>query len=182
MQHGYDVIIIGGGPAGATAAFFLGSAGRKVLVLEKATLPRYKPCGGAVSAHVLKQFPFSFEQVIQTRVNAISYAFREMMVTIPFRDPSLCMVMRSDFDSFLLSHADVEIRQGVRIGVVKESDEKVTVETVEGERFETDYLIGADGANSITAYALGLRRQKTMAGGIEIEASAPEETLQAICQ
>lgn len=177
MQHGYDVIIVGGGPAGATAAFFLGKAGRKVLVLEKETVPRYKPCGGAISAHVLEQFPFSFEQVIQTRVNAVSYAYGEKMVTVPLKDPSLCMVMRSDFDSFMLRHAQVEIRQGARIGAVKESDEKVTVETVEGDRFESNYLIGADGANSVTARALGLRRRKIMVGGIEIEASVPEDIL-----
>ncbi len=177
MQPKYDVIIIGGGPAGATAAFFLGESGRKVLVLEKETLPRYKPCGGAVSAHVLEQFPFSFEQVNQTRVSTISYAYGEKTVTIPFADPSLRLFMRGDFDAFLLNHAQVEIRQATRIAGVKESDEKVIVETVEREQFESNYLIGADGANSVTARALGLRRQKTMAGGIEIEASVPEETL-----
>ena len=72
MTQRYDVIIIGGGPAGAAAAFFLGQAGRKVLVLEKEIFPRYKTCGGAVSARVLEQFPFSFEPVIRSRVNALS--------------------------------------------------------------------------------------------------------------
>jgi geranylgeranyl reductase family protein len=177
MQPRYDVIIIGGGPAGATAAFFLGEAGRKVLVIEKETMPRYKPCGGGISTLILDQFPFSFELVTQTRVNYITYAFHEKKITIPFTNSSLSMFMRSDLDSFLLSHAQVEIRQGTRIEAVKESDEKVTVETVEGERFESDYLIGADGANSVTARALGFRRQKIMAGGIEIEAQVPNETL-----
>jgi geranylgeranyl reductase family protein len=177
MQLRYDVIIIGGGPAGATAAFFLGEAGRKVLLLEKETLPRYKPCGGCVSTQVLEQFPFSFEQVTQTRVNAISYAYRDKVVTIPFANPSLSMFMRSDLDAFLLSHAQVETRQGTRIESVKELDEKITVEVAGGERFESNYLIGADGANSITARALGLRRQKIMAGGIEIEVSVPQEAL-----
>ena len=84
MPKRYDVIIAGGGPAGATAAFFLGQAGKKVLVLEKEFLPRYKPCGGAVSARVLEQFPFSFEPVIQSRVSAISYALGDEGVTIAF--------------------------------------------------------------------------------------------------
>lgn len=150
MQPRYDVIIIGSGPAGATAAFFLGEAGRKVLVLEKEILPRYKPCGGAISGRVLEQFPFSFEQVIRSKASAISYAYGGKMVTVPFKAPSLLMVMRSEFDATLLSHAQVETRQGARIGTVLESDEKVTVETTDGERFEAEALIGADGANSVT--------------------------------
>jgi NADPH-dependent 2,4-dienoyl-CoA reductase/sulfur reductase-like enzyme len=42
----YDVIIVGAGPAGSSAAYYLAAAGRKVLVLEKETFPRYKACAG----------------------------------------------------------------------------------------------------------------------------------------
>ena len=42
MGRRYDVVIVGGGPAGSTAAFFLGQAGAQVLLLEKENLPRYK--------------------------------------------------------------------------------------------------------------------------------------------
>jgi geranylgeranyl reductase family protein len=177
MTQRYDVIIAGGGPAGATAAFYLGQAGRKVLVLEKELLPRYKPCGGAVSARVLEQFPFSFESVIQSRVKAVSYVFGEKMVTIPVGDSSLRMVMRGEFDAFLLGHAQAEIWQGTPAKAVKETHQAVTVETLKGERIESEYLVAADGANSILAHALGLRRQKIMAGAIEVEASVPHETL-----
>jgi len=62
-----DVIIVGAGPAGGTAAYTLGEAGLRVLVLEKARLPRYKPCGGGLSAALLAQFPFSFDPVIESR-------------------------------------------------------------------------------------------------------------------
>ena len=177
MTRKVDVIIIGGGPAGATAAFFLGQAGRKVLVLEKEFLPRYKTCGGAISAKVLEQFPFSFEPVIQSKVNAISYAFKDRMVTIPLADSSLRMVMRAEFDAYLLSHVQAEIHEGTAVRAVKESLETVAVETVEGERFESDYLIAADGANSIVARALNLRHRKIMAGAIEIEAVVSQATL-----
>jgi geranylgeranyl reductase family protein len=177
MSPRYDVIIAGGGPAGATAAFFLGQAGRKVLVLEKEFIPRYKPCGGAVSMPVLEQFPFSFEPVIQSKVNAISYALGDKVVTIPVAGSSLRMVMREQFDAYLLDHVQADIRQGAGVRSVDENPDTVRVETVTGERIEADYLVAADGANSSIARSLGLRRKKIMAGAIEIEAGVPDETL-----
>jgi geranylgeranyl reductase family protein len=175
MDQRYDVIIVGGGPAGATAAFFLGQASAKVLVLEKEKLPRYKTCGGAVSTRVLEQFPFSFDPVIESKVHAISYGMGNQMVTIPLPDSSLCMVMRADFDAQLLKHACAEVREGVAVKAVSEEKDSVTVTTVAGERIAADYLIAADGANSITARFLGLRPQKVMAGAIEVEATVPAE-------
>ncbi|HEX8917249.1 MAG TPA: FAD-dependent oxidoreductase, partial [Chloroflexota bacterium] len=83
MADRVDVIVVGAGPAGASAAFFLGQAGRGVLVLEREHLPRYKVCGGAVSTGVLEQFPFSFDPVIQSKVEAISYAVGDRLVTVP---------------------------------------------------------------------------------------------------
>ncbi len=177
MTQRYDVIIVGGGPAGGTAAFFLGQAGKRVLLLEKESLPRYKTCGGAVSLRLLEQFPFSFEPVIQSRVHAISYAFKEKMVTIPLKDSELCMVMRDEFDAHLLKHARAEIRTGTAVHRVEEANRTVTVETADGQRFEADTLIAADGANSIVARSLNLRRGKTLAGAIEIEATVPEKIL-----
>jgi len=177
MSQRYDVIIAGGGPAGATAAFFLGQAGRKILVLEKEFLPRYKPCGGAISAEVLEQFPFSFEPVIQSRVSCISYVLGDKVVTIPVAGSSLRMVMREQFDAYLLDHVQADVRQGEGVRRVDETSETVSVETVTGERIEADYLVAADGANSRIARSLGLRRKKTMAGAIEIEADVPDETL-----
>ena len=148
-----------------------------MLVLEKEHLPRYKTCGGAVSASVLEQFPFSFEPVIQSRVNAISYVFGERVFTIPVEGSSLRMVMRDEFDAYLLSHTRAEVRSRMAVQAVEENDGTVCVETGNGERIEAEALIAADGANSIVARRLGLRRNKVMAGAIEIEAAVPDATL-----
>jgi geranylgeranyl reductase family protein len=175
MNTKYDVIIVGGGPAGGTAAYFLGRAGRRVLVLEKELLPRYKACGGGISVHILEQFPISFETVIESKVKAISYALGNEIVTIPLSDQSVRMVMRDEFDAYLLKHAAAEIRQGVAVRAVEERADGVIVETAEGERIEGSYVIAADGASSVVARSVGLRRKKVMAGAIEVEAVVPAD-------
>jgi flavin-dependent dehydrogenase len=85
------------------------------LVLEKEILPRYKACGGGISTHVLEQFPYSFEPVIESRVKAISYALGNRTVTIPLPPDLMRMVMRDGFDTYILSHSRVEVHQGVAV-------------------------------------------------------------------
>ena len=48
----YDAVVVGMGPAGATAAYQLSRAGLSVLAIEKETHPRYKVCGGRLSARI----------------------------------------------------------------------------------------------------------------------------------
>lgn len=166
----YDVIVVGAGPAGATAAYFLGKAGRRVLVIDKATLPRYKACGGGLSLGFLEsQFPFSFDPIIETDVEAITYALGDRQVTIPLKDSTMRMVMRDQFDAYLLAQAQAEVWQGAAVRRVTETPAGVTVETNDGRTAQAALVIGADGANSVVAHAVGLRRGKQLAAAIEIE-------------
>jgi geranylgeranyl reductase family protein len=173
----YDVIIAGAGPGGAAAAYFLGEAGRRVLVLEKERLPRSKPCGGGLSAAFLAQFPFSFEPVFESTAAAIRYSLRGTVVTVPLADDSMRLVMRDRFDEFLLQHAKAEVLDGRPVRSVMEGAESVTVKTEAGETFEAPYLIGADGAHSAVARSLGLRRGKIPAAALEAEVRVPPATL-----
>lgn len=177
MSTVYDVIVVGTGPAGGAAAYHLGEAGRRVLVLERERLPRPKPCGGMLSEHLLRRFPFSFEPVIEGRVEAFAYALDGRTEVVPRPGQTMCCVMRDRFDYHLLSQARAEVRDGAAVQAVEEDEAAVTVHTRGGLSFTGRYLVGADGANSAVARSLGLDGDDRTAVALAAEVrAAPEVT------
>ena len=178
MTDLYDTIIVGAGPGGATAGYFLAEAGQRVLILEKDVPPRYKACGGGLSAHVLEQiFPFSFEPVIEARVLSSTWVLGRWSVEVPVPAQALRTVMRAQFDAFLLAHTRAEVRPGQTVRKTEELADRVRVHTADGTTHESRFVIGADGASSAVARDLGLRRGKQMAGALEVELPASPEAI-----
>ena len=98
----FDVAIIGGGPAGATAAADLADSGHRVLLLDRDG--RIKPCGGAVPPVLLREFEIP-ESLLEARVNTarmISPANEEVDMTI---GGFVGMVDRETFDEWLRNRA-----------------------------------------------------------------------------
>jgi geranylgeranyl reductase family protein len=176
----YDAIVVGAGPAGTSAAYWLGETGKRVLVLEKERLPRYKPCGGGMSRSVLERFPFDFSPVVEREVGQVCFRFRdgrEVTAKLPGQPPFV-MVMRDRFDYLILQHARADVRDGEQVVTLRQDEAGVEVATRSGETFCARYLIGADGANSRVARLAGLRRDKQMGMAIEVEAPADDALLE----
>jgi geranylgeranyl reductase family protein len=170
----YDVIIAGAGPAGATAAYFLTRGGLKVLILEKKSLPRYKPCGGGVSLEFLKSiFPFSFETVINQRVTELRFISPPLDVAIPCEPDVLVMVNRDAFDHFLVTRSGAVIMTGKPLANLEQINDHVIVTSEDGSQYTCRFLIGADGANSRVTHLLGLGKKRLRIPAVEGEIEVP---------
>ncbi|MEK7268103.1 MAG: FAD-dependent monooxygenase, partial [Nitrospirota bacterium] len=102
----YDVLVVGMGPAGATAAYELSRAGMSVLALEKQMHPRYKVCGGGLSVRIDQILESDFKAVVEHTVYGIQFTYGgEEPFLIESPRPIAYMVMRDRFDHLLVEKA-----------------------------------------------------------------------------
>ncbi len=169
----YDCIIVGAGPAGASAAYHLSQRGRSVLLLEKAALPRYKPCGGGVSPEIGQWFDFDFEPVISQKVTRTRYTWKLKEAIEADLETPIWMVRRNEFDHYIVQQAQQQgtvLRDRTKATGIQFEGDCWQVYTSEGDTFEGTYLIAADGGRGPMAKWLGFEERKTsVAGAIEIE-------------
>jgi geranylgeranyl reductase len=155
----YDAVVVGGGPAGATAASTLAQRGLSVLLIERNN--RIKPCGGAVPPRLIEDFriPRSLLKACVDKARIVSPSGRR--VDMPIDNGYVGMVDRQEFDEWLRQRAqgdgaDRETAAFERLH--RQADGWTVVEYRCGGRDSTDVrsvrtkiVIGADGANSMVA-------------------------------
>jgi geranylgeranyl reductase family protein len=155
----FDAIVIGAGPAGSATAHRLAREGAAVLLLDKARFPRDKPCGGGLTGRALKNVPCSVDPVVEHVVDRIELRLRYgPTIERSSARPLVKMTQRRRLDLHLAEQAaaaGADFRDGVRVDGIELDDDGATV-AVDGSRIRGGVLIGADGANGITARASGL--------------------------
>lgn len=168
----HDVIVVGMGPGGAIAATDLARAGLSVLGLEWKRHPRYKVCGGGLSARIDRLLDPDYRSVVEDTVRRVRFQFAGAEAfEIASPDPIAYMVMRDRFDAYLVRkarEAGAQVCESERAVVVREDAGGVEVETERG-RYRARILVGADGANSLVARSLFPGRRGRLWGAVEGE-------------
>ena len=155
----YDCVVVGGGPAGATAATDLAAAGRSVLLLDRGG--RIKPCGGAIPPRLIADFDIPGELIVGRASLARMIGPSNEEVDMPVGDGFVGMVDREMFDEWLRDRAvkaGAERRTGTfdRIDRDAGGNAVVVYQDLRGGpecRVSAKCVIGADGARSRVARA-----------------------------
>ena len=156
----YDAVVVGGGPAGATAAADLARAGRSVVLLDRAG--RIKPCGGAIPPRLVRDFDIPDSQIVARIKSARMVSPKDAQVDMPIDGGFVGMVDREHFDEFLRERAQylgAERRTGFFDRVSRDEDGVAVVEYHDKDadgaaishRVRARVVVGADGAKSAVA-------------------------------
>ncbi|MFC4906980.1 geranylgeranyl reductase family protein [Actinomadura gamaensis] len=161
----WDVVVVGAGPAGASAARAAAEAGCRVLLLERAEMPRYKTCGGGLIGASQAALPDDLNVRVHDTIGSFTFSHlgrRQRTLASSGNRPCL-MVFRDELDAALAesaARAGAEVRDGTAVAGL-DVDDLVTVRLSDGGAARTRVLIGADGSASRIARHIGVRYEQT---------------------
>ncbi|HIK00391.1 TPA: NAD(P)/FAD-dependent oxidoreductase [archaeon] len=175
MVTEYDAIIVGAGPAGATAAMYLGRAGKNVLLVDMAKFPRDKVCGdaqGRRAASIMRELGIyeGYTQLPGKGIYGMTLSSpKGFVVHLDVEDrnnpPQGYIHRRVDFDNYLFENA---VRMCPNFKIFKVTDLIIENNFVKGiigvneqgqtEEIRSKVVLAADGANSVVAAKFGLNK------------------------
>ncbi len=185
MSDRYDVLVVGGGPSGAAAAYWLAEAGHRVLVVEKKRFPREKTCGDGLTPRAVRQLEdigLGERLADCQRFDGLRSIAHGVTMELRWPDhprfPSYgYVVRRRELDEMVADRAvkagatlwpaaeavEPVVDGGLVTGAVVHRKESGTRETVKAR-----YLVVADGANSRFGRSLGAARDRTFPLGMAV--------------
>jgi geranylgeranyl reductase family protein len=175
-RQDWDVAVIGAGPAGLAAARAAAAAGARTIVVERATHPRYKTCGGGLIGASLAAAGGQAGVPARDQIRTITATLdgrREF--TRRHGDPLLTMVVREEFDDALRAAAvaaGATLRQRAPARAITEDAGHGSVRLADGTGISARVLIGADGSAGISARYAGVTFQQVDLG-LELELPVP---------
>ncbi len=172
----FDLIIIGGGPAGSACAIKLANSGLRIALIDKATFPRDKVCGDGLSIDVINQLPMLSKELADSFQSFPNKHYSNGLrlfspdttfLDIPFyyKKKKSCGYVspRLHFDNLLFQHAKsypgIKTFENTSVTNVLLQDNRVVVETADAT-MEAQMILGADGAHSIVAKKLANQKIK----------------------
>ena len=187
-----DVLVVGGGPGGSAAAYWLARAGRSVLLVEKKEFPREKTCGDGLtprSIHQLLEMGFDFDVPQLHRVRGLRAYSGELMMELDWPDHPVypkwgAVIRRADLDlqvARLAADQGVTVRSHTTAAPILDNGRISGVELVsegESEILHPKVVVVADGSMSRFGRALGAVRDRGRPYGLAARAyfSSPMST------
>ena len=145
---GFDVVVVGAGPAGSSCARGCATRGLSTLLLERESLPRDKPCGGMMNVTVLERYP-DLEDLVSRRTTRTRMFLNNRMFYV-YDNPNL-LFTRTKLDVYLArkaQRAGADLREGREAVTMEVHDRGVLVTCDDGETFHGRMLVDATGAKS----------------------------------
>jgi flavin-dependent dehydrogenase len=142
-----DVLIVGGGPAGSTCAWKLRAAGLDVIVVDRATFPRDKVCGGWITPQVVDDLRLDTEDYRRGRTLQPITGFRtgtiggRREIETSYDSPVSYGIRRREFDDYLLRRSGATVRSGVPIASIRREGNRWIV----NDAMQAPMLVGAGG-------------------------------------
>lgn len=180
ISNSYDVIVVGAGPAGSSAAHVLAKQGVRVLLLEKARMPRYKPCGAGLVPRALKSLPFDVSDVVEHKccTAELNLIDAGMKFTVERRSPIVSMTMREKFDYLLYRKAEeagADVRDACSAEAFTQEADRVDVQTSSRGKASARFVVICDGALGRVAYLAGWKEEtRTLIPLLEWEVFVPQ--------
>ena len=175
----WDLLVVGAGPAGATAARTAAESGLSVLLIERSALPRYKTCGGGLIGYSRAALPPDFDVPVRQRIDSITFTHDgRKSRTRRDKDASLFdLVNRAEFDYALVEtavKAGAEVRERTGLTRLTETADLVTAILADGSAVRARCVVGADGSAGRTGRYVGVRCDQIDLG-LEAEIPVPPQ-------